>query len=77
MVALSSVLGNFLNEVRATYSRNLNSANPYLFDPEGRVNVTSSFADTTVSVTQLDFGGNAGLPTDGANGQLEASDEFS
>ena len=77
MIALSSVFGSFLNEVRATYSRNLNSANPYLDDPEGRVNVTSSFSDTTIAVTQLDFGGNSGLPSDGANGQFEASDEFS
>ncbi|MFL5613442.1 MAG: carboxypeptidase regulatory-like domain-containing protein [Gemmatimonadaceae bacterium] len=77
MLALSSVFGNFLNELRGTYSRSLNAANPYLDDPEGRVNVTSSFSDTTVAVTQLDFGGNSGLPTDGANAQLEASDEFS
>ena len=77
MLALSSIFGNFLNELRGTYSRTLNSANPYLVDPEGRVNVTSSFSDTTVAVTQLDFGGNSGLPTDGANGQFEASDEFS
>ena len=77
MIALSSIFGNFLNELRGTYSRNLNSANPYLVDPEGRVTVTSSFSDTTVAVTQLDFGGNSGLPTDGANGQFEASDEFS
>ncbi|HEY7235180.1 MAG TPA: TonB-dependent receptor [Gemmatimonadaceae bacterium] len=77
MLALSSVFGNFLNELRGTYSRNLNTANPYLVDPEGRVTVTSSFADTSVAITQLDFGGNSGLPTDGANAQLEASDEFS
>ena len=77
MIALSSVFGNFLNEVRGTYSRNINAANPYLLDPEGRVTVTSSFSDTTVAVTQLDFGGNSGLPTDAANGQFEASDEFS
>src|SRR5690242_8009019 len=77
MIALSSVFGNFLNEVRGTYARNINAANPYLLDPEGRVTVTSSFSDTTVAVTQLDFGGNSGLPTDAANGQFEASDEFS
>ena len=77
MLALSSVFGSVLNEVRATYMRNLNAANPYLIDPEGRVTVTSAFSDTTVAVTQLDFGGNSGLPTDGANGQLEASDEVS
>jgi hypothetical protein len=77
MIALSSVFGNFLNELRATYSRNLNSANPYLDDPEGRVNIASSLGDTTLAVTQLDFGGNSGLPTDGANGQFEGSDEFS
>ena len=77
MLALSSIFGNFLNELRATYSRNVNAANPYLVDPEGRVNIASSFGDTTLSVTQLDFGGNAALPTDGANAQLESSDEFS
>ena len=77
MVALSSVFGNFLNELRATYARNLSSANPYLSDPEGRVNIASSLGDTTLAVTQLDFGGNSGLPTDGANGQFEGSDEFS
>lgn len=77
MVALSSVFGNFLNELRATYSRNLNSANPYLDDPEGRVNIASNLGDTTLAVTQLDFGGNSGLPTDGANGQFEGTDEFS
>src|SRR5690348_3901066 len=77
MIALSSVFGNFLNELRATYSRNLNSANPYLIDPEGRVSIASNLGDTTLAVTQLDFGGNSGLPTDGANGQFEGSDEFS
>lgn len=77
MLALSSVLGNFLNEVRATYSRNLNSADGYLDDPEGRVSIASSLGDTTLAVTQLDFGGNSGLPTDGANGQFEGTDEFS
>src|SRR5207237_7249710 len=77
MLALSSIFGNFLNELRGTYSRNLNAANPYLIDPEGRVTVASTFSDTTVAVTQLDFGGNSGLPTDAANGQLEASAEFS
>ena len=77
MLALSSVFGSVLNEGRATYMRNLNAANPYLVDPEGRVTVTSAFSDTTVAVTQLDFGGNSGLPTDGANGQFEASDEVS
>ena len=77
MLSLSSILGNFLNELRASYSRNLNAANPYLYDPEGRVRIASVLTDSTLSVTQLDFGGNAGLPTDGANGQFEGSDEFS
>src|SRR5207248_10911201 len=76
MLALSSVFGNFLNELRGTYSSNLNAANPYLVDPEGRVTVTSSFSDTTDAVTQLDFGGNYALQTDGANAQLEAGDEL-
>lgn len=77
MLSLSSVLGNFLNELRASYARNANAADPYLLEPEGRVRVTSSLSDSTVSVTQLDFGGNSGLPTDGSNAQMEASDEFS
>ncbi|HKO15375.1 MAG TPA: TonB-dependent receptor [Gemmatimonadaceae bacterium] len=72
MLSLSSVLGNYLNEVRATYARNLNSGNPYLENAEGRVRVSSDLSDSTLAVTQLDFGGNAGLPSDGANSQLEA-----
>src|SRR6185503_5422468 len=77
MLSLSSVFGNFLNEIRASYARNVNAADPYLYDPEGRVRVTSQLADSTLSVTQLDFGGNSGLPTDGVNAQFEGSDEFS
>ena len=77
MLSLSSVFGNFLNELRTSYARNVNAADPYLYDPEGRVRVTSQLADSTLSVTQLDFGGNSALPTDGVNAQFEGSDEFS
>lgn len=77
MVSLSSVVGNYINELRATYSVNNNATSGYLNDPEGRVLVTSSLADSVLSVSNLQFGGNAGMPTDGLNNQFEGSDEVS
>lgn len=77
MLSLSSLFGNYINELRASYSVNDNSTAGYLVDPEGRVQVSSALGDSTVSVSNLQFGGNAGMPTDGLNNQFEGSDELS
>jgi hypothetical protein len=77
MTTLSSVLGLFLNEARASYSTSDRSGDPYLLMPEGRVRVTSAFDDGATGVTTLDFGGNPALPTEGRNTQFEITDELS
>ena len=77
MATLSSVLGLFLIEARASYSTSDRSGDPYLLMPEGRVRVTSAFDDGSTGVTTLDFGGNPALPNEGRNTQLEITDELS
>lgn len=77
MISLSSLFGNYINELRASYSVNNNSTSGYLTDPEGRVQIASALADSTISVSNLQFGGNSGMPTDGLNNQFEGDDEIS
>src|SRR5688572_16940665 len=77
MATLSSVLGLFLNEARASYSHDDRSGDPYLTMPEGRVRVSSDFDDGATGVTTLNFGGNPGLPSAGTNTQFEITDELS
>src|SRR5262249_36266309 len=73
----SQLNGNFINEVRATYSRNFNSADPYSASPEGRVRTGSELPDGTFGINTLVFGGNSGLPSTGSSSALEATDELS
>lgn len=77
MATLSSVFGLFINEMRAGYSHDDRSGDPYLLMPEGRVRVTSAFDDGATGVTTLDFGGNPALPTAGTNTRFEITDELS
>ena len=77
MVSLSSVLGQFLNEGRIFYSRSERSGDPYLLLPAGRVRVSSALEGGGTSASTLGFGGNPGLPNEGANTQLELTDELS
>ena len=77
LVSLSSVVGQFLNEFKGSYSLDTRGANPYLRLPEGRVLVGSTLASGQVGFSNLDFGGNSALPNDNAANQLEMSDELS
>jgi hypothetical protein len=77
MVMLSSVLGTFLNELRASYGYDERRGDPYLLIPEGRVRVSSELPDGATGVSSLAFGGNPALPTDGTTRQLEITDELS
>ena len=77
MASLSSVLGQFLNEGRIFYSRSERSGDPYLLVPAGRVRVSSALEGGGTSASTLGFGGNPGLPNEGANTQLELTDELS
>ncbi|HET7458374.1 MAG TPA: carboxypeptidase-like regulatory domain-containing protein, partial [Gemmatimonadaceae bacterium] len=77
MASLSSVLGTFLNEARASYERDHNGGDPYVLLPDGRVVVRSYLDDTTLAVSSLQFGGNPGLPTSGTTRLVELTDELS
>ena len=77
MVTLSSVMGQFLNEFKGSYSLDTRGANPYLRLPEGRVLVASSLANGQRGLAGLDFGGNSALPNDSRTNQTEITDELS
>jgi hypothetical protein len=77
LVSLSSVVGQFLNEFKGSYSLDTRGANPYLRLPEGRVLVGSTLSNGQVAISGLDFGGNSALPNDNASNQLEVTDELS
>ncbi|HUF30508.1 MAG TPA: carboxypeptidase regulatory-like domain-containing protein [Gemmatimonadaceae bacterium] len=77
MLMLSSVLGTFLNELRASYAADTRSGDPYLLIPAGRVRVSSELEDGALGVSTLSFGGNPALPSDGSSQQLEIIDELS
>jgi hypothetical protein len=77
MVSLSSVMGQFLNEFKGSYSLDTRGANPYLRLPEGRVYVASTLANGQVGLSGLDFGGNGALPNDNATTAMEVTNETS
>jgi Carboxypeptidase regulatory-like domain len=53
---------NFLNETSASVQESVSSGDPYIELPSASVRVNSSFADGTAGVSNLQFGGNTGLP---------------
>lgn len=77
LVSLSSVMGQFLNEFKGSYSLDTRGANPYLRLPEGRVYVTSALSSGQVGLSALDFGGNSALPNDNTATALELTNELS
>lgn len=77
MATLSSVFGTYLNELRASWSRDDRRGDPYVLVPEGQVRVASDLVSGVLGVSTLDFGGNPGLPTTGANTQVDISNELS
>ncbi len=77
LATLSSVFGSYLNELRASWSRDERHGDPYVLVPEGQVRVASDLTDGTSGVSTIAFGGNPGLPTAGTNSQLSISDELS
>ena len=77
MVSLSSVMGQFLNEFKGSYSLDTRGANPYLRLPEGRVYVASTLSSGTLGLTGLDFGGNGALPNDNMSSAMEITNETS
>jgi hypothetical protein len=73
---LSSRFGQrWTNTLNASYAETWNEVLPYLDLPEGRVRVTSDFADGTRGTSNIIFGGNRGIPTDANNRDFQLSDE--
>ncbi|HEX9105672.1 MAG TPA: carboxypeptidase regulatory-like domain-containing protein, partial [Longimicrobiales bacterium] len=65
------------NELAFSYNEGWNDASPYIVLPEGRVRVTSQFADGTAGTQTLVFGGNRGMPTDAYNRSSQINDDLS
>lgn len=53
---------NFLNETSASIQESISSGDPYIDLPSATVRVNSTFADGSAGVSNLQFGGNTGLP---------------
>lgn len=78
MGTLTSRFGaTVLNELRGFYQNATNNGDPFSLVPQARVQVASALPDTTLGVTTLVFGGNAGLPSHATSSSFESSDEVS
>lgn len=76
--SLNSRFGaNWTNALRASFNENWNNGIPFTEMPEGRVRVTSDFADATRGTTNLVFGGNRGLPTEAYSRDLQLGNDLS
>ncbi len=53
---------NFLDETSGSFQRNVSAGDPYIELPSATVRVNSTFPDGTAGVSNLQFGGNTGLP---------------
>ncbi|MCC6319046.1 MAG: carboxypeptidase regulatory-like domain-containing protein [Gemmatimonadaceae bacterium] len=73
----SNFAGRFLNEFKFYVSRDENTGTPFIRIPQGRVQVQSRFDDAQTGIATLTFGGNTGLPQQGKNTGLEATNEVS
>ncbi|MBI1809853.1 MAG: TonB-dependent receptor [Gemmatimonadetes bacterium] len=78
LASLSSTFDNgIINEARLYASESNNEQRPFLVMPQGVVRVSSLLADGSLGISNLSFGGNAGLPTDNTTRQLEFTNEMS
>jgi hypothetical protein len=65
------------NTVNLAFSEGWSEAVPFVELPEGRVRVTSDFEDGTRQTSQLAFGGNRGMPTEGRSRDLQLANDLS
>ncbi|MGH7656463.1 MAG: carboxypeptidase regulatory-like domain-containing protein [Gemmatimonadaceae bacterium] len=78
MASLSSQFDvGVINELRLYASEANNNSDPFLLMPQGAVRVTSALPDSLTGISNLVFGGNAGLPTSTESRQLELTNEAS
>lgn len=77
MVALTSQMGNFVNDARVYRAADYFDQSGYWILPRGLVNTTSVLPTGQLGVTSLFFGGNSSLPRWDHSSMFEASDEIS
>lgn len=78
MTSLTSQFDSgIINEARLYLSETNSGSDPFLMMPQGSVRVTSSLPDSLSGISNLVFGGNAGLPTSTESKQVEFTNEAS
>ncbi|HYH80731.1 MAG TPA: hypothetical protein VEX86_13090, partial [Longimicrobium sp.] len=78
IVSLNSRFGgSWINDVRASITRDHRLQAPYASVPEGRVRVTSVLEDGRLGVSTLVFGGDRSLPSTSRETTVELTDELS
>jgi hypothetical protein len=78
LLSLASRFGTrLLNDARVQLQYDRRDGDPYLYMPQGRVQVASELDDGSTGVTALVFGGNPGLPVRSRSQRLEGADELS
>jgi hypothetical protein len=65
------------NTFNLAFSEGWSEAVPFVEMPEGRVRVTSDFDDGTRQTSQLAFGGNRGMPSEGRTRDAQLSNDLS
>ncbi|HEY4215507.1 MAG TPA: TonB-dependent receptor [Gemmatimonadaceae bacterium] len=68
---------NFLDETSASLQDNISSGDPYVDLPSATVRVNSLFNDGTAGVSNLQFGGNTGLPRNSSTVTGEVQNQLS
>ncbi len=68
---------NFLNETSASVQESVSLGDPYVDLPSATVRVNSNFADGTAGVSNLQFGGNSGLPRNSNTINSEVQNQLS
>ncbi|HSJ24258.1 MAG TPA: TonB-dependent receptor [Longimicrobiales bacterium] len=73
----SRFANNWTNALSVSFSESWNQSLPFVEMPEGRVRVTSDFADGTRQTSSLVFGGNRSMPTEAYTKDLQLSNDLS
>src|SRR5262249_6118940 len=68
---------SFLDETSGSIQQSISSGDPYSDLPSATVRVNSNFADGTAGVSNLQFGGNSGLPRNSRTTSGELQNQIS
>jgi hypothetical protein len=77
LAGLTTQLGSFINDVRATLQLSSRDENGYVALPRGRVFISSTEANGAVSTYDASIGGNQDFPATSSSQLLEGGDEVS